>query len=95
MTAKEGVLVMATNAAFPPYEYKEGDSFAGIDVEIATKIAEKLGLTLEIQDVGLYLRGGVKVKRLDINHLDNSLMKNSLSGEPDFSIFPFSLERFL
>ena len=42
MTAKEGVLVMATNAAFPPYEYKEGDSFAGIDVEIATKIAEKL-----------------------------------------------------
>ena len=25
-TATEGVLVMATNASFPPYEYKEGDN---------------------------------------------------------------------
>ena len=25
MTAKEGKLIMATNAEFPPYEYKEGD----------------------------------------------------------------------
>lgn len=44
-------LTMATNAAFPPYEYKEGDSFAGIDVEIAEAIAEKLGMTLKIEDV--------------------------------------------
>lgn len=44
-------LIMATNASFPPYEYKEGDNFAGIDVEIAGKIAEKLGKTLEIMDV--------------------------------------------
>ena len=47
----EDVLVMATNAAFPPYEFKDGENFAGIDVEIAEKIAEKLGMTLEIQDV--------------------------------------------
>ena len=32
-------LVMATNAAFPPYEYVDGDGFAGIDVEIAQAIA--------------------------------------------------------
>ena len=44
-------LVMATNAAFPPYEYKEGDNFVGIDVEIAQAIAEKLGYTLEIVDM--------------------------------------------
>lgn len=48
---KGDTLVMATNAAFPPYEFKEGEDFAGIDVEIAEKIAEKLGMTLEIQDV--------------------------------------------
>ncbi|MBR4881931.1 MAG: transporter substrate-binding domain-containing protein [Clostridia bacterium] len=48
-TAK--VLKMGTNAAFPPYEYKEGDAFVGIDVEIATAIAEKLGYTLEIVDM--------------------------------------------
>ncbi len=47
----ENKLIMATNAAFPPYEYKEGDSFKGIDVEIAQAIAEKLGMELVIEDV--------------------------------------------
>ena len=45
------VLVMGTNAAFPPYEFTEGDGFAGIDVEIAQAVAEKLGKTLEIKDM--------------------------------------------
>ena len=45
------VIKMATNAAFPPYEYKEGEAFVGIDVEIATAVAEKLGMTLEILDM--------------------------------------------
>ncbi len=45
-------LVMATNAAFPPYEYKDdNNNFAGIDVEIAGLIADKLGLELEIVDI--------------------------------------------
>ncbi len=44
-------LVMATNAAFPPYEYKEGDKIVGIDAEIAAAIADKLGMKLEIVDV--------------------------------------------
>ncbi len=48
-TAK--VFKMGTNAAFPPYEYKEGEEFVGIDVEIATAIAEKLGGTLEVVDM--------------------------------------------
>ncbi len=47
----ENVLVMATNAAFPPYEYKEGEEIVGIDAEIAAAIAEKLGMTLKIEDV--------------------------------------------
>jgi polar amino acid transport system substrate-binding protein len=50
-TVEKGKLIMATNAAFPPYEYIEGDGFAGIDVEVATAIAEKLGLELEIADM--------------------------------------------
>ena len=48
---KGDTLVMATNAAFPPYEYKEGDAFAGIDVEIATAIAEKLGMDSDLSGV--------------------------------------------
>ena len=48
---EENVLVMATNAAFPPYEYKDGDKIVGIDAEIAQAIADKLGMTLKIEDV--------------------------------------------
>lgn len=50
-TATEGVLTMATNAEFPPYEYYEGNTVTGIDVEIAQAIAEKLGLTLQVEDM--------------------------------------------
>lgn len=49
--ATEGVLVMATNAEFPPYEFHEGSEIVGIDVEIARAIAEKMGCTLEIEDI--------------------------------------------
>lgn len=67
MTATDGVLVMATNAAFPPYEFKEGENFAGIDVEIAEKIAEKLGMTLEIKDVEFgSIVGGVQTGKFDM-----------------------------
>ena len=44
-------LVMATNASFPPYEYKEGETIVGIDAEIAAEIAKKLDMELEIRDV--------------------------------------------
>ena len=53
-TAADGqqeVLHMATSADFAPYEYKEGDSFAGIDIEIAQAIADKLGMKLDITDI--------------------------------------------
>lgn len=49
--AAGGVLVMATNAEFPPYEFHEGDSIIGIDVEIAKAIADELGMELEIEDI--------------------------------------------
>ncbi len=51
LTVKDGVLTMATNAYFPPYEYYEGSDIVGIDAEIAEAIATKLGLKLEIQDM--------------------------------------------
>lgn len=48
---EDKVLVMATNANFPPYEYHEGDKIVGIDAEIAEKIAEELGMELQIEDM--------------------------------------------
>ena len=51
-TVEAGKLHMATNAAFPPYEMVADDgSFEGIDVEIAGKVAEKLGLELVVDDM--------------------------------------------
>ena len=46
-----GKLVMATNAEFEPYEYREDGKIVGIDVEMATAVADKLGMELEIQDM--------------------------------------------
>ena len=50
-TEEKEVLVMATNAEFPPYEYYEGQEIVGIDAEIAAVIAEKLGCELKIEDM--------------------------------------------
>lgn len=50
-TGETKVLKMGTNATFPPYEYKEGDTIVGIDAEIADAIAKELGMELEIVDM--------------------------------------------
>lgn len=50
-SGEKDTLVMATNAEFPPYEYRDGDNFVGIDVEIATAIAEDLGMELKVEDM--------------------------------------------
>ena len=49
---KSGKLVMLTNAAFPPFEYLGSDGkAAGVDVDIATAIAEEIGVELEVVDM--------------------------------------------
>jgi len=50
-TVEDGVLIMATNAEFPPYEYIENNEVVGIDAEIAAAIADKLGLELRIENM--------------------------------------------
>lgn len=51
-TVEDGALHMATNAAFPPYEMvSDGGGYEGIDVEIATAIAQELGLELVVDDM--------------------------------------------
>lgn len=46
-----GTLVMATNAEFEPWEYKEGNNIVGIDADIAKAICDKLGYDLKIDDI--------------------------------------------
>lgn len=51
-TSREnGTLVMATNAAFKPYEYVEEGKIVGIDVDMAQAVADVLGMELEVQDM--------------------------------------------
>ncbi|MBQ4479448.1 MAG: basic amino acid ABC transporter substrate-binding protein [Victivallales bacterium] len=45
-------LVMATNAEFPPFEFKAEDgSFQGIDIEIMKHICERTGRELVVEDI--------------------------------------------
>ncbi len=49
---EKGVLVMGTSADWPPFEYVDSKgNIVGIDVEIAKKIAQELGVKLEIKDM--------------------------------------------
>ena len=46
-----GTLTMATNAAFEPYEYYEGNEIVGIDADMAQALCDKLGYELKIEDM--------------------------------------------
>lgn len=48
---KEPVLRIGTNAEYPPFEYKEGTQFVGVDMDLAKAIAEQLGMKYEIIDM--------------------------------------------
>jgi polar amino acid transport system substrate-binding protein len=48
---KNGYVTMSTEATFEPFEYMDGGKFAGIDVEISQKVADKLGVKLKINNV--------------------------------------------
>ncbi len=47
---ERGYIKVSTNAEFEPFEYKDGNKLVGIDIDIARKIAESLGVSLEVND---------------------------------------------
>lgn len=49
--ANKEQLVVATNAAFAPYEFVVGNEFAGIDIEIVKLIADELKMEVVIKDM--------------------------------------------
>lgn len=46
-----GTLVMATNAAFEPYEYYENNTIVGIDIDMAQALCDILGMELKVEDM--------------------------------------------
>ena len=49
--AKENQLVIVTNAAFPPFEYVEGEYYLGIEIEIMALFAKELGMNLAVDNM--------------------------------------------
>lgn len=45
---KKGVLRVGTTADYKPFTYKDGDKYAGYDIEVAKLLAKELGVKLEI-----------------------------------------------
>ena len=79
------VLTMATNAAFPPYEYYEDNKIVGIDAEMAAAIADILGMKLEIVDTEFgSIIGGVQTGKYDIGMAGMTVTEDRLESV-DFS----------
>ena len=49
--ADKKTINVATNVAFPPYEYYEDEKAVGIDVDIMQAICDKLGYEMELSDM--------------------------------------------
>ena len=48
-----GVLTMATEALYPPFEYISGEKVVGYEIDLAIRFCEKYGYKLEIQNMSL------------------------------------------
>ena len=87
-TCQDGKLIMATNAAFPPYEFisdEDGETIVGIDAEIAGIIAGELGLELVIEDIEFAsIISGVQQGKFDIGMAGMTVTEERLQNV-DFS----------
>jgi ABC-type amino acid transport substrate-binding protein len=64
-----GTLIVGTEATFPPFESYNSSSerIEGFDIDIAQKIADRLGVQLEVRNLEFsVLIGGVKTKQIDM-----------------------------
>ena len=51
ISRRNGTLVVATNATFPPYEYYDNGRISGIDIDIMQAVADDLGMKLDVEDM--------------------------------------------
>ena len=49
-TLTEGILLVGSDIPYPPFEYREGGTEVGFDIDLAKEIASRLGLEVEIVD---------------------------------------------
>ena len=64
---KNGKLVVATEAAYEPFEYLDGDKIIGYDADIFQKICDDLGVKLDYQDMPFQgILAGLEAKKYDV-----------------------------
>ncbi|HEX6262068.1 MAG TPA: ABC transporter substrate-binding protein [Actinomycetota bacterium] len=49
-TLQEGVLTVGSDIPYPPFEYREGGELTGLDIDLITEMATRLGLEVEVID---------------------------------------------
>jgi len=82
----DGVLVMATNPEFPPFEYMEGENIEGLDVDLAIEIAKDLGMELFIESMAFdSIIAAVKTLKADVGIAGMSITDERLNSV-DFSV---------
>jgi polar amino acid transport system substrate-binding protein len=64
---EENKIIVGTSADFPPFEYMEGGTIVGFDVEMVTAVLESLNYTVEIQDIAFEgLIGSLQTDKIDV-----------------------------
>ena len=72
-------LIVATNAAFAPFEYKEGAKYYGLDLEIMALLAAKLGKELYIYNME-FDAVCLAVSETGGNYVDEANPENNIQG---------------
>lgn len=84
--ASAGVLKIATNATFPPYEFYEQGEIRGIDIDLAKAVADRLGLRPVIEDMEFdAIIGAVQSGKADIGVAGMTVTPDRLKNI-DFSV---------
>jgi len=92
---ERGKIIVGTSADWPPFEYIDSSGgYAGIDIEIAKEIAKKMGVELEIKDMGFdSLIAALKGGQIDIIIADMAITPER-ELEVDFSM-PYFIDYFV
>ena len=85
-SSREDKLVMATEAAFAPYEYYSDGEIKGVDVDIMKAVAKKMNKELKVKDVAFdSILAEVKTKKSDVGAAGISYTEER-AKQVDFSI---------
>lgn len=64
---KDGKIIIATEGAYPPFNYFQGSKLTGFEVELGNAVAKKMGLTVEWKSLTFdALLAGLRQDRWDV-----------------------------